>query len=330
MAAQVELSVVVPVYGCADCVGALYRRLVDALEEVTDRFELIFVDDRSPDGAWEALLSLAPDDPRVRRFRLARNFGQHAAITAGLSQSRGAWTVVIDCDMQDPPEEIPRLYSIAKSGYDFVLTKRLSRSQPWLRRVAGRAYFRMRNVFLKTDMDTEYATLSILSRKVVDAFLRIGDRDRQYMLILHWLGFDHTVVEIEHSDRHAGRSSYTFSSLMRVAIDGMFFQTTILLRWIVYLGFIVAVIGVGLAVFLTVAYFIARPFPGWTSLAVLILLSTGTILISTGVTGLYIGKIFEQVKDRPLYLFDEAAERVEPASEPELATTASKAGAPRT
>ena len=187
---MVELSVVIPVYQCAECLTTLHERLVRSLEGAVTAFEIVFVDDRSPDGSWELLTDLARRDSRVRAIRLSRNFGQHAAITAGLAESRGEWTVVMDCDLQDPPEEIPRMLDKASEGYEIVLSKRTRRKQSWLRRLAGRAYFRIRNFFMRMDMGTEYSTLSLLSRKVVNAFLDVRDRDRQYMLIVYWLGFD--------------------------------------------------------------------------------------------------------------------------------------------
>jgi dolichol-phosphate mannosyltransferase len=311
---QVEVSVVVPVYRCAECLAALHERLRESVGRVTAEFEIVLVDDRSPDGSWELMRHLAVQDGRVRAVRLSRNFGQHAAITAGLAASRGRWTVVMDCDLQDPPEEIPRMYAKAQEGFDVVLTERAKRSQSWFRRKAGRLYFRVRNFFMRMDMSTEYNTLSILSRKVVDAFLDVRDRDRQYMLIIHWLGFDRATLTVEHAERHAGKSSYTTRQLVQVAIEGFFFETTILLRWIVYLGFALAFVGALLAAWFVVAYFLFDPYPGWTSLGVLLLLVGGFIIISLGVTGLYVGKIFGQVKERPLYVVDEVVERPESSS----------------
>jgi dolichol-phosphate mannosyltransferase len=274
------------------------------LDATVASHELVFVDDRSPDGAWAVLADLAARDQRVHAVRLSRNFGQHAAITAGLAECRGTWVVVMDCDLQDPPEEIPRLLEKAREGYEIVLTKRVGRKHSWRRRVAGRAYFRIRNFFMRMDMSTDYSSLSLLSRKVVDAFLDVRDRDRQYMLIIHWLGFSRGEIEVEHADRAAGRSSYSTRQLIQVAVEGFFFETTILLRWIVYLGFALAVIGALLAAWFILAYFLFEPYAGWTSVAVLLLLIGGFIITSLGVTGLYIGKIFGQVKDRPLYVID--------------------------
>jgi dolichol-phosphate mannosyltransferase len=301
----IEISVVVPVYGCGDCLRALHRRLVDALTGLGVAHELIFVDDRSPDDAWPVLRELAASDPSVRALRLSKNFGQHAAITAGLTESRGRYAVVMDCDLQDPPEEIPRLYAKAREGFDVVLSKRTERRQSFLRRVAAGAYFRAHNMLARGDLHTNYTNLSIVSRKVVDAFLTLGDRDRQYLLIVHWLGFERATIEVAPSDRHSGRSAYTLPQLLRVAADGLFFQTTVLLRWIIYVGFLMAFAGVVLAGYaIVVAAIAGRHLPQWTALPILILMLAGFIIISTGVAGLYVGKIFEQVKGRPLFVID--------------------------
>jgi polyisoprenyl-phosphate glycosyltransferase len=306
---EIEVSVVVPVYGCGGCIQQLYARVTRAVSPISDRYELILVDDRSTDGAWDTMRALAAKDPAVRSVRLSRNFGQHAAITAGLAQSRGRWIVVMDCDLEEQPEDIPRLYAKAQEGYDIVLARRKTRHHSWLRRRAARTYFGLMNVFLKANLDGEYGTFSIVSRKVIDSYLSLNDQSRHYLLILHWLGYTHTSIDIEQARRNDKKSSYTFTSLVRHAVDGIFFQTTVLLRWIVYLGFLVALLGLGLAVSLVLLRILVSPPPGWTSLAVLVLVVGGFIIMSTGVTGLYIGKIFEQVKGRPLYVVDEIAQR---------------------
>ncbi|MGI8513003.1 MAG: glycosyltransferase family 2 protein [Solirubrobacteraceae bacterium] len=299
-----ELSVVIPVYGCAPCLPALHRRLAATLDGLVESYEIVFVDDRSPDGAWATLEELAATHPEVRILRLSRNFGQHAAITAGLAESSGRWAVVMDCDLQDPPEAIPALWAKAQEGYDVVLSRRKRRRQSLPRRLAGSAYYRLRNFLVRTDMYINYTNLSIVSRKVVDAFLTLRDRDRQYLLIVHWLGFHHTAIEVEQAKRHSGRSAYSFSRLVRVAVDGMFFQSTVLLRWIIYSGFAVASLGVLLVAYTIFVLLEGRSVPDWTALPMLILLATGFMLVSTGVTGLYVGKIFTQVKGRPLYVID--------------------------
>jgi dolichol-phosphate mannosyltransferase len=307
----VRLSVVVPVYGCADCLVALHARLTRSVSAITDSYELVLVDDRSRDGGWTVLQRLAREDPHLRAFRLSRNFGQDAAITAGLAQARGEWAAVMDCDLQEAPEEIPRLWATAGEGYDLVRTTRRGWRHSAFRRWTSRIY---RRLTIETDVRPDYSNLSLLSRKVIDAFLRLRDRDREYMIALDWLGFDSATIEIDHHERHAGQSGYTLRRLMRVAMDGMFFRSTVLLRLVVLLGFLVALAGVGLAAFEVIDYAIEpqQSVPGYTSLAVLLLLLAGFIIISVGVVGLYVERIFDQVKDRPLFLINDQADGPEP------------------
>jgi polyisoprenyl-phosphate glycosyltransferase len=293
-----ELSVVIPVFGCARCLRELHARLCESIELLTEDFELIFVEDCSPDQAWSVLAELAHADARVRAFGLSRNFGQDAAITAGLKKSRGDHVVVMDCDLQEPPEAIPELYSKAMEGYDVVRTLRRNRGHSRLRRAASRTY---RRVFLEPHAQPDFSNMSLLSRRVVDAFSAMRDRDREYHLMLDWLGFSSAVVTIDFAER-AGESSYTLRRLARVALDGMFFRTTVLLRLVVFFGFLVAAIGGVLALYNVGYYFVAGQPTGYTSLLVLLTLFSGLIIVSVGVVGLYVGRIFEQVKDRPLFV----------------------------
>ena len=323
---QLQLSVVVPVYGCAGCLTTLHERLTRTLPQLGADYELVFVDDRSRDGGWEVLTRLAAADPRVRAFRLSRNFGQDAAITAGLAQARGQWAVVMDCDLQEAPEDIPRLWAAAGEGYDVVRTVRRGWKHSAPRRLASRAY---RRLTMETDTRPDYSNLSLMSRRVIDAFLRLRDRDREFTIALDWLGFDSTTIEIQHHERHHGESGYTLGRLVRVALDGMFFRSTVLLRLVVLVGFLVALAGVAVAVFEVVDYFAesSKTVPGYTSLAVLLLLLAGFIIVSVGVVGLYVGRIFEQVKDRPLFLIDSQADGSQPDAEPLLEAEPARPGA---
>jgi glycosyltransferase involved in cell wall biosynthesis len=311
MTDPVEVSVVIPVYACEACLRELHRRLTRSLDWTAGSYELVFVEDRGPDNSWEVLNELAERDEHVRAFRLSRNFGQHAAITAGLSKSRGRWTVVMDCDLQDPPEEIRRLQAKAAEGYDIVLARRTRKRASIARRLTGRLYAWLLNIFAGASIDPGHGSFSIISRKVVDSFLTLGDRDRHYLLVLYWLGYERTSIEYDHAPRAAGKSSYTFRRLVGHAIGGMFFQTTVLLRWVVYSGFFLALLGVGAAIYFAVNRLAGHAYPGWTSLAVLLLLIGGLIILSTGVTGLYIGRVFHEVRRRPLYVIDETVESTE-------------------
>ena len=299
-----SISVVVPVYNCRGCLSALCRRLQPVLESLTDRFEIILVDDRSPDGAWEAILALKASHPGVVGIRLSRNFGQQIAITAGLAAAKGELTVVMDCDLEDPPEMIRDLHAKLREGHDLVISRRAVRAHSAFRIVAAQIYFSLLGRLAGEKVDGNYGSFSILRRKVVDAYLQFSERERHYIFVLRWLGFNLGIIDYKQQERAAGRSSYSFGMLLRHALGGIFFQTTALLRWIVGLGLFFAAASILLAFYLIVQEWLVGSVPGWTSLAVLILASTGVTLVSLGVVGLYIGKIFDQVKGRPLYIVD--------------------------
>jgi glycosyltransferase involved in cell wall biosynthesis len=306
--ARPVISVVVPVYGCRSCLEHLHERLTATLSDLVSSHEIILVDDRASDGSWPEIERLVEFDPNVRGVRLSRNFGQHAAITAGLSRARGEWTVVMDCDLQDPPEDIPRLFAKALEGHDIVFGRRSHKPTTAVRRALAALYFRCLRTFTQTHIDGQYGTFSVISRKVVAAFLELHDQDRHYLMILSWLGFDAVAVDYEPARRYRGKSSYRLPRLIEHAFDGAFFQTTVLLRWIVYFGFLLALVGAMLAAYLLAARIAGHAYPGWTSIVVLTLVLCGFIILSTGITGLYIGKVFEQARDRPIFVVDQIAE----------------------
>ena len=300
-----RISVVVPVYGCADCLRQLCERLDTILSSFASWFEILLVDDRSPDNSWAQFAALKAKHPRVRGLRLSRNFGQHIAITAGLATAQGDVVVVMDCDLQDPPEHIPALWEKMQQGNEIVLARRLERSHSGFRVAAAKLYFRLLSRMTEEKVEGSYGTFSMLSRKAVDAFLRFGERDRHYLFIVRWLGFATDEIEYRHAERAAGCSSYSLRRLIRHALEGLFFQSTVLLRWIVGLGLGFALVAMGFGIYLILRYYMnAGAVAGWTSLAVLILFCTGTLLTCMGVIGLYIGKMFDQGKGRPLYIID--------------------------
>ena len=300
-----KLSVVVPVFNCCDCLHALHQRLTETLRALDREYEVVFIDDRSHDAGWSVIKELAALDPLVSAVRLSRNFGQSAALTAGIARATGDWIVLMDCDLQDRPEDIPRMLEKAAEGNEIIFTRRSNRDQSAFRRLAADAYFRLRNRVLGVDLPRDLGSLFLLSRKAANAFLQIRDRDRQHGLMLAWLGFDNDSITVAHDPRHSGQSSYTLRKLLSVALEGVFFQTTLLLRWIVYFGFAVAAAGLVFAVVVIAQYFTVDALPGWTSIMVLLLILGGVILVSIGVAALYIGRIFEQVKERPLYVVDD-------------------------
>jgi polyisoprenyl-phosphate glycosyltransferase len=311
------LSIVSPVYRAEGSVAELVRRIVAAISPLTDDFEIVLVDDRSPDASWPKVVEVAKSEPRVRGVRLARNFGQHAAITAALELARGETIVVMDCDLQHAPEEIPRMWEKLTEGHDIVLA-RFEERQHARHRNLGATAWRLMNTALsgKEQVPTNLGTFSMLTRPVVDAFLRFPEIHRHYLHILRWMGFRVAYVDVAHQERYEGRSSYTFVKLLKHAIVGTVGQSQRILYFALGLGAAfcaLALIGVVWVVARSILY---GSQAGWASVVVLILASTGVILFNLGILGLYIGSIFDQVRGRPIYLIGETTDTPPDSSPP--------------
>lgn len=314
----VQISVVVPVYGYAGCLAELCERLHSTLRKLTASYEVILVDDRGPDDAWSVIQEQASRSAEVRGIRLSRNFGQHAAIAAGLTVSRGEWVAVLDCDLQDPPEAIARLYEEATGGADIVFARRRQRTESALRQTVSRAYFRILNMLSDQAVDGREGSLSLFSRKVASSYLAVADQDRHHVMLLNWLGYRRATIEYDQEPRRGGKSSYGLSALLDSAICGLFFSSAKLLRLIVYAGALFAVAGFLLAIALVIRRYALYTAPGWTSIIVVELIVGGAILLSVGTVGMYIGRIFDQVRQRPLFIIDQetalSAEPIKAAS----------------
>jgi glycosyltransferase involved in cell wall biosynthesis len=321
-----EISVIVPVYGCADALVELHRRLTDTLVCAAATYELIFVEDRGSDDSWARLEAIAQKDPRTGIFRHTRNFGQHAAITAGLARARGRYVVVMDCDLQDPPELIPVLWQRAKDGIDVVFARQDEKVTSPARKILGNMYYRLLAWISGMHVDARQGTFSFVSRRAVDAVLECRDVDRNYVFLLRWLAFPTATVEYRRDKRHSGRSSYTLRKLIAHGFSGLIFQTTVLLRYVIYLGFLLAGLGIALALYIFIAKLDGSRAPGWTSLAIFTLTTGGFVIMSTGITGLYVGKILEQVRGRPLSVFDVERPSAVAGSEPGEAAAATAIG----
>lgn len=297
---DITLSIVVPVYGCGGTLVALHDRLVRVLESLVPSFEIVLVDDRGPDSSWTVMCELAELDPRVVACRMSRNVGQQLAITAGLEQSRGSYAVVMDCDLQDPPEAIPLLWH-AREGVDIVFARRKSDHQSAVRLLCNRVYFRMLSWIAGRHFDGELGSFSLISRRVIDGFLRFNEQGRHYLMVLFAIGFDTITVQYERANREIGESGYNFRRLLSLALSGLMFSTTRVLYWVIYAGLAMAAAGIFLAVGLAARWVWSSALPGWTSLIVAQLLVGGILALCIGVTGLYVGRTFEEVRRRPLY-----------------------------
>lgn len=305
---EVLISVVSPVYKAEGIVHELVSRVRAELTKITNDFEIILVNDGSPDNSWEEIKVEAKNDSRVRAVNLSRNFGQHQALLCALELSKGTYVIAMDCDLQNNPKYIGTLYSEIQKGYDLVYTsnKRTGHSK---RKNLFTLLFNWVFNFL-VDNPKEFAnsnvgTFSILSRKVVDAFCSVDDYQRHYLKILRWLGFNSSTIEIKHEKRFHGTSSYTISKLFAHAINGITYQSDKLLRLNITIGFIIASTAFIAGLIIVIMYFWQGFLSGWTSVIVTLFLMLGLILISIGILGLYIGKIFDQVKKRPKYVISE-------------------------
>lgn len=303
---SVTISVVSPIYGCKECLFDLYDRLVKTLGQITENFEIILVNDACPEASWERIVMLCAKDPRVKGINLSRNFGQHYAITAGLDHAKGDWVVVMDCDLQDRPEEIIKLYNKALDGYDIVFGRRAQRKDSFIKRFGSIAFNRVLEYFTETKHDNSIANFGIYAHKVVETINRYREHSRDFLLFAQMVGFKKVEIDIEHAPRAHGESSYNFAKLFRLATDSIISHSNKPLRLSIQLGFFIALSSLVYAGWLVIRYFFYHtPAEGWTSLMVSMFFMFGLLFAIIGITGLYIGKIFDEVKRRPLYVIQE-------------------------
>ena len=297
------ISVVIPVYKAEKILDELYRRLRDALETVSPRFEIVLVEDCGGDRSWEVIERLAAADPRVVGMQFSRNFGQHYGITAGLDQCRGDWVVVMDCDLQDAPEEIPRLYAKAREGYDVVLALRGPRQDPLLKRFTSWLFYRLFSYLADIKFDGDSGNFRIMSRQVVKNFNRMREQLRFFGGHVQWMGFPTTGLRVTHQERFEGNSTYTFAKLWKLAADTILAYSDKPLRMAARLGLTMAVVSVGFGAYLLGRSLVqGSAIPGWASLIVSLYFIGGIIIGILGVLGVYLGKAFDETKKRPLYI----------------------------
>lgn len=298
-----HISVVTPVYKAEGCLDELYKRLVAAIEPVTKDFEIVMVEDCGGDGSWEIIQRLARADPRVKGLQFSRNFGQHYGITAGLDVAEGDWVVVMDCDLQDRPEEIPRLYAKAQEGFDVVLARRGGRTDGAMKRLMSWCFYWLLSWLADTEFDSAAGNFRVVSRKVVLACRGMREQLRFFSGLVNWMGFPTAAIEVSHALRHEGRSTYTFSKLCELAADTIIAYSDKPLRLAVRFGFVMSLLAfaAGITV-LARALLYGSPIVGWPSLFVSFYFIGGIIISILGVLGIYLGKTFDETKKRPLYI----------------------------
>lgn len=308
MTRRPTLSVVSPVFLAQESLDPLVRAIDASVAKVGVTHEIVLVDDGSPDNSWLEIVKLCKKFQHVKGVRLSRNFGQHYAITAGLAAASGDHVVVMDCDLQDDPKYIAELYEQALAGHDVVYTLKRRRRHRGLKNILSRVFHKVVNLLVAENRQRTNANVgnySILSRSAVDAFLSVNEYHRHYLGVLRWIGFSNAFVETDHVERPHGSTSYTLWRLFREAVNAITSQSDRLLYASILLGFAFMTSALLAAAYIVIMYFLSGYREGWASVMVLLLLSTGIILLCLGVVGVYLGKVFEQTKGRPLYLVRE-------------------------
>lgn len=302
-----HISVVIPVYKAEGCLEELYRRLKTSLEVITKDFELILVEDCGGDRSWPMIIELACRDSRVKGLKFSRNFGQHYGITAGLDYCNGDWVVVMDCDLQDRPEEIPNLYAKAKEGYDVVLARRGHRKDSLLKRWSSWLFYKLFSYLADMDYDGETGNFRIISRKVAASCRTMRERLRFFGGLVAWMGFPTASISVQHDERFSGQTTYNFHKLWKLAAETVIAYSDKPLRLAIRFGFVISTLAFvygGYIVYLSFAR--GTPIMGWSSLIVSLYFLGGIIISILGIIGVYLGKAFDEVKRRPLYIISQA------------------------
>ena len=296
------LSIVIPIYNEAGLLEELWDRLRVALDPLGLHWEVIFIDDGSRDETWSVLERLARADSRIRALGLSRNFGHQIAISAGLEWARGDAVVIMDGDLQDPPELIPEFVRRWQEGYEVVYAVRARREASALKRLAYRAFYRLLARMAEVDIPLDAGDFGLMDRRVVEVLRRMPERNRFVRGLRSWAGFRQIGLPYARPARARGRSKYSWRRLFRLALDGLVAFSTVPLRLATWMGFFVSGVSfVGIVLYLY-RYFTTPRVPGFTSLIIALLFLGGIQLITIGIIGEYIGRIYDEVKQRPLYV----------------------------
>lgn len=306
MGEPVEISVISPVYMANDIVPELASRINNSLSQMGVTYEIILVEDGSKDKSWQAIQSQCQQYRCIRAIKLSRNFGQHIAITAGLESALGRWIVVMDCDLQDDPSEIRKLYIKAQEGYDIVLGQRVQRNDSKIKKLSSKLFYRLFSYLTGTEQDPTVANFGIYSAKVINAIINMGDNVRYFPAMVQWVGFRRTRVPVIHGERYSGHSSYNIKRLVYLAANNIIAFSDKPLMLAVLSGFALAALSLVLGIaYLCMAVLGLFSVSGFATIAISIFFSTGAIIFVLGLVGLYVGKSFDKVKNRPLYIVEQ-------------------------
>lgn len=296
------LSIISPVYKAESMIPELVRRIEAAVSPITDDFEIILVEDCGPDQSWSVIEQLAKTNPCIKGIKLSRNFGQHYAITCGLDHCYGEWVVVMDCDLQDVPEEIPNLMRKAQEGFDIVLARRVERNDHWWTRFTSKIFYTTLSYLTGTTQDHTVANFGIYHHEVIESIRLMRESIRYFPTMVTWVGFNKTFLDVQHGPREEGSSGYTFRKRLKLALDIMLAYSNKPLLLTVQLGLILASTSFLVSLVVLIFALIGKyTVSGYASIMMSLWFLAGLIIFILGVVGLYLAKVFEGVKNRPLY-----------------------------
>ena len=297
-----EISIISPIYKGEKMLDELVSRIKSSIESITNDYEIILVNDGSPDNSWTKMIEICEGDNKVKGINLSRNFGQHYAITAGLTECTGEWVAVLDCDLQDPPEEIPNMYRKAREGYDIVFATRIARNDRLLKRITSRAFNRVFD-YLTDAPDVKTNVFGVFHRKVIDAVLSMGDYIRCFPREVGWVGFKIGYHPVIKEERAEGTSGYTWFKLFRLSSSIIVSFSNKPLRIALKFGFFIVLLSILLSLYYLIRYFVVGVgVSGFTTIIISMWLIAGIIISLIGVIGIYLGSVFDKVKGRPNYI----------------------------
>jgi polyisoprenyl-phosphate glycosyltransferase len=301
---DISISIVSPVFKAELIIDELVFRINSEIEKITSDYEIILVEDGSPENCWEKILFNCKSNKKVKGIKLSRNFGQHNAVLAGLKAAKKEVTIIMDCDLQDDPCHIPMLIKEYLNGHQIVFTKRINRKHNSFKKLSTKLYNFFFNFFADNNYDISVGSLVLLSLPVKKSFLKLKEHNSLYIQILKWLGYNHTFIYVEHRERFKGKTSYNFKKLIKMAIHGWVSNSEKLLYISIKIGFLFIITSILIVIYIVYSYLNNIYLSGWPSLICTIILCTGLILTFLGILGIYIGKIFNEVKDRPSYIVE--------------------------
>lgn len=302
MSTKPHISIVSPEYKGATMVAELVRRIRESVSPITEDFEIILVNDASPDNTWSEIEKQCAADKRVKGLDLSRNFGENYAITAGLHYASGDWIVVMDCDLQNRPEDIPLLYAKAQEGFDIVYARRVHKKFGFFKRLSSRIYHGVLGWLSGVKQDSSVAEFGIYSSQVIAEYNKLPEVARSFANLITTLGFKSAAVDVTHAERGDGETSYTFSKLCKVAFDVILSNSNKPLKIAVGLGAVIVAFSLILIVYTFIEHLVSPQPAGFSSTFISIWLLGGLNIFILGVVGLYVDRIFNQVKGRPLFI----------------------------